>query len=115
MTIKKPYMRNEFEKQVRQKMEELDFVPSSPVWEKIEVQIRNKKDRRRLILWLPLLTLMISGGIWWMQSNQKVSSREVSQKNNAISKTSTVSPPTAHEKLNSSPSELNDKSKLHSS
>jgi len=45
-------MQNEFEKQVQQKMEELQLVPSAPVWEKIEEQIRRKKDRRRLILHL---------------------------------------------------------------
>ncbi|MGZ8544798.1 MAG: hypothetical protein ACXWV0_05850, partial [Flavisolibacter sp.] len=59
-------MQNEFEKQVKAKMEELDFVPSAPVWPKIEAQIRQEKDRRRLLLWLPLLTLLVGGAITWM-------------------------------------------------
>ncbi len=58
-------MQKEFEKQVKEKMEELDFVPSSPVWTKIEAQIRQEKDRRRMLIWLPLLTLLVGGSIAW--------------------------------------------------
>jgi hypothetical protein len=61
-------MQNEFEKQVRQKMEELNFVPTEPVWEKIEAQIREKKDRKTIIFWLPLLALLLCGGWWWLNS-----------------------------------------------
>lgn len=57
-------MQNEFEKQVQKKMEELQLVPSLPVWQKVEMQIRKKKNRRRLILWIPLLLLLISGSLW---------------------------------------------------
>lgn len=57
-------MQNEFEKQVQQKMEELKLVPSDPVWQKVEMQIRKKKDRRRLIFWLPLMVLLLSGALW---------------------------------------------------
>jgi hypothetical protein len=60
-------MQNEFEKQVQKKMEELDLVPSGPVWQKIEEQIRQKKDRRKLILWLPILFLFLGGGLWWLE------------------------------------------------
>ncbi|MFL5740033.1 MAG: hypothetical protein ACJ75B_07440 [Flavisolibacter sp.] len=104
-------MQNEFEKRVRQKMEELDFVPSSPVWEKIEVQIRNKKDRRRLILWLPLLALLLSGGLWWMQSNQKVSPGPLSNTNTKIGTSSTVSSPKSDGHVNALvPPSLNESS-----
>ena len=57
-------MQNNFEKGVREKMDELKFEPSEPVWQNIEKQIRNKKDRRRLIFWIPLLILLLSGGVW---------------------------------------------------
>lgn len=57
-------MQNEFEKQVQQKMEELKLVPSDPVWQKVEMQIRRKKDRRRLIFWIPLLVALLGGGLW---------------------------------------------------
>lgn len=57
-------MQNEFEKQVQQKMEELKLVPTDPVWQKVEMQIRRKKDRRRLLFWIPLLILLLGGGLW---------------------------------------------------
>jgi hypothetical protein len=56
-------MQNEFEKQVQQKLEELKLVPSEPVWEKVEMQIRKKKDRRRMIFWIPLFAF-IGAGLW---------------------------------------------------
>jgi len=56
-------MQNEFEKQVQQKMEELNLVPSDPVWQKVEVQIQRKKDRRRMIIWIPLFVLL-AGTLW---------------------------------------------------
>ena len=58
-------MQNEFEKQVQQKMEELNLVPSDPVWQKVEMQISKKKDRRRLLFWIPVLALLLGGGLWW--------------------------------------------------
>jgi hypothetical protein len=63
MQKKGMYMQNEFEKQVQQKMEELKLVPSDPVWEKVEMQIRKKKDRRALIFWIPVLAL-VGAGLW---------------------------------------------------
>jgi hypothetical protein len=59
-------MQNSFEKQVQEKMDELQFVPTEPVWQHIEKQIRTKKDRRRYVLWLPLLFLLLGGGVWWL-------------------------------------------------
>jgi hypothetical protein len=61
-------MQNSFEKQVREKMDELKFVPTPPVWQNIEKQIRAKKDRRRVFLWLPLFVLLLGGGVWWVLS-----------------------------------------------
>ena len=55
-----------FEKQVKQKMEELSLTPSEPVWEKVEEQIRKKRDRRRFFFWLPLTVLLIGGGVWFL-------------------------------------------------
>src|SRR4030095_8500513 len=70
MTLKKLYMPSDFEKQVRQKMEELDFVPGEPVWTKIEEQIRRKKDRRKLAFWLPLFLLLAGGSTLWLMQGQ---------------------------------------------
>jgi hypothetical protein len=56
-------MQNEFEKQVQQKMEELNLVPSDPVWQKVEMQIQKKKDRRRMVIWIPLF-VVLAGALW---------------------------------------------------
>jgi hypothetical protein len=58
-----------FEKQVKQRMEELSLTPSDPVWQKVEEQIRKKRDRRRLLFWLPLTVLIFGGGIWLVTSD----------------------------------------------
>jgi Outer membrane protein beta-barrel domain len=65
MIKKERSMQNDFEKQVKQRLDELKLVPSEPVWTSIEGQIREKKDRRRLLFWLPLLVLLSGGGVWW--------------------------------------------------
>src|SRR2546423_9171288 len=59
-------MQNDFERQVQQKLEELNLVPSEPVWLNIEKQIHNKKDRRMIFLWLPLLFMLLGAGVWWL-------------------------------------------------
>ena len=79
-------MQNNFEKQVQQKMDELSFVPTEPVWKKIEEQIRQKKDRSKLIIWLPILLLLLAGGFWWLNStrtNQNNLAQSVAEKENS--------------------------------
>lgn len=51
--------KHDFEKQVQEKLEELSLTPSAPVWQKVEEQIRKKKDKRRIIFWL--LPLLLTG------------------------------------------------------
>src|SRR5688500_16306924 len=58
-------MENNFEKEVRQKMEELSLTPSSPVWEGVQAAIRRRRDRRRVVLWL-LPLLLLGGGISYL-------------------------------------------------
>jgi len=55
-----------FEKQVQQKMDELSLTPSAPVWQKVEREIRRKKERRRTILWTLPLFLLLGAGILWI-------------------------------------------------
>lgn len=55
---------SDFEKRVREKMDELNFTPSPPVWPHIEERIRQKKERRRVFVWFVLLALMLGGGLW---------------------------------------------------
>jgi len=69
-------MQNSFEKQVQDKMEELRFQPTDPVWLKVEAQIRKKKSRRRFFFWLFPLLLALGGGAYWMLGgNQKLQDR----------------------------------------
>lgn len=53
-----------FEKQVQQKLDELQLTPSEPVWQNIEVAIRKKKDRR-LVFWMLPVLLLAGGLVWW--------------------------------------------------
>lgn len=60
-------MQNEFEKQVQQKMEDLKLVPSEPVWQKVELQIRGRREKRRFIFFLLPVGLLLAGAIaYWM-------------------------------------------------
>jgi hypothetical protein len=63
MIKKNQLMQSEFEKQVQQRMEELQLTPSEPVWLNIKEQIR-KKRKRRMVIWVPLLFLLLGGGTW---------------------------------------------------
>lgn len=58
-----------FEKQVQQKMEEFNLVPSPPVWDKIEEQIKLKRVKRRLFWALPALLLVTAIGWWYLSSD----------------------------------------------
>ena len=73
-----------FEKQVRDKMDELSFVPSAPVWDKVEEQISSKKDKRHLLLWLfPFLLVTCLIG-WWLMSGNDTPSVNTSVNNNEV-------------------------------
>ena len=55
--------KHDFEKQVKEKMEELSLVPAAPVWQKIEAQIKRKREKRRIVFWLlPLLLMAVGAG-----------------------------------------------------
>lgn len=68
-------MHDNFEREVQKKMEELNLTPSVPVWEKIELQIRPEKRRRRVLIWFFLGILLLSGGVFSYQilsSNKEI-------------------------------------------
>lgn len=58
-------LENDFEKQVRQKMNGLHLRPGAEVWEEVERRIRKKKRKRIIILWFLFAGLFLSGG-WWL-------------------------------------------------
>ncbi len=75
---------NSFEKKVQQKMEELSFEPSAPVWQKVALQIQHKRRRRRLVfLLLPLL--LLGGGLAvYVALNKNTSTPSVAQTENEM-------------------------------
>lgn len=52
---------NEFEKQVKQRMDEFRLRPSEPVWAEIRKELIRKR-RRRLLVLIPLFTALMAGG-----------------------------------------------------
>ncbi|HEY5405567.1 MAG TPA: hypothetical protein VIJ92_00705 [Ginsengibacter sp.] len=73
---------NKFEKQVQQKMDELQIQPSESIWEKIEVQIGKKKKRKWgvLILFLCIGVLLSGTYCLWNAGRQEVSKNTNSEK-----------------------------------
>ena len=76
---------NKFEKQVQQKMDELEIRPSDTVWEKIESQLEKKKNHRWGLIILFLLSgLILSGGYWlWHTRHQTFSQQNNSENVNS--------------------------------
>jgi hypothetical protein len=64
-------MQNEFEKQVRQKMDELQIHPSETVWENVKVQITKPERKRWTIILLFVIAGIFLGGYWLWQPDYK--------------------------------------------
>lgn len=63
--------KNEFEKQVQQKMEELKLQPSDSVWLNIESRISRNKRRRFGWVFFSILLIGLVGGFWLWDSMMK--------------------------------------------
>lgn len=78
---------NDFEKQVQQKMDELQLRPSAEVWEEVEKRIRKEKKRRWLILWGFIAgALLLGGASWWLANGNKKESPD----GNSVAQTTTT-------------------------
>lgn len=55
---------HDFEKQVQQKMGQMKLLPSESVWEKVDMRLHRKENRRRRALWLPLAFAILFGSYW---------------------------------------------------
>jgi hypothetical protein len=80
---------NNFEKQVREKMEQLQFDPADTVWLNVDKEINKEKKRRRPLLWVmfPLGILLLAGGGYYFITNKNDSSGIAkTQKQNAADK-----------------------------
>ncbi|HUR12280.1 MAG TPA: hypothetical protein VM012_12970 [Flavitalea sp.] len=60
---------HQFEKKVRQKLDELRFHPSDAVWTQVEKRIAAKKRRRRGLIWFPVfIALSVAGFLIYTNS-----------------------------------------------
>lgn len=62
-------MRNEFEKQVQEKMETLDVSPSAPVWLHVKKEISANRRRRRFFFLVFIGLVLLSGGAYFYFDN----------------------------------------------
>lgn len=67
---------NNFENEVRQRLEALSLTPSEPVWQNVEAALQKKRGRRRVLWLLPML--LAGGGFFWWAATQPVA-RETAQ------------------------------------
>ena len=57
---------NNFEKQVREKMDQLGFDPADSIWERVDKEINKEKKHRRPLFWLFFFSgLALAGGAWY--------------------------------------------------
>src|ERR1700754_2433866 len=93
-----------FEKEVQQKMKELEFSPSESVWANVEKEINQLHTRRSFpFFWrlaLPALLLLAGGGYYFFRSKPATVSPA-----NPVAATSTHSVPTAPATSNAATSE----------
>ena len=74
---------DKFEKQVRQKMDELELNPSEDVWQHVKNRIEKRKNRKPgLLIFFFLLALLLSGGYWlFNHTNNSISKEDLIGKN----------------------------------
>ena len=61
----------EFEKRVRDKMEQLGFDPSESVWIGVDKEINKEKKRRMPLFWLFFASgLLLAGGAYYFITNK---------------------------------------------
>ena len=83
---------HQFEKNVRQQLEELRFHPGDAVWTGVEKRIASRRRKRRGIIWIPVLLLLITSGYWMSQYNSTTDSKQTTT---TINKTSVDKQPSA--------------------
>ncbi len=66
---------NKFERQVREKMDQLGFDPTDSVWTRVDQEIKKDKKRRKPLFWILLTGLIVAGGVTDLMLNQKENKR----------------------------------------
>ena len=67
---------HEFEKQVRQKLNDLKMTPSTESWENIEERLRESKRRPVIFYWLPLLLIGLAAGGYLLFNNDNLNDNQ---------------------------------------
>jgi hypothetical protein len=62
---------NKFERTIQEKMAELRFAPSAPVWENVAEGIREKRKKRRALIWFFFGVLLLGGGAFLLLQNDR--------------------------------------------
>ena len=77
---------HQFEKNVRKQLEELKFQPDASVWTAVEKKIMDRRKKRRGIVWIPVLFLLMAGGIFILDSNHNnnISATTLSTKDSPV-------------------------------
>jgi len=86
---------NNFEDQVRHKLDDLSLTPSEPVWLNVEAAIK-KKRKRRLLFWLLPLFVAIGSVVWWQIATtpiEKQAELQATKPNKNTTETETFSKP----------------------
>src|SRR6478735_10531214 len=82
---------HDFEKRVKQKMDELKFTPSDAVWLAVQSKIRKDKPRRRSWLLIPLLLAGLGVAGYFILNNNNKSGSDISY--NSPSSTKSIPQP----------------------
>lgn len=83
---------NNFEKQVQQKLDELNLTPSEPVWQKVEAALKKKRDRR-LVFWFVPILLLAGGVAWWQMTTGGIKEQDTLRAPKTIHQHETFSKP----------------------
>jgi hypothetical protein len=87
---------HEFEKQVRQTLDDLRLTPSPSAWQKIESAIRDTRRRRAPLLWLPLLVIGLgAGGYFLLKDSNPPASKTATITQDQEPSASQIDPPSS--------------------
>lgn len=76
---------NNFEKQVRERLDELRFQPTAPVWQQVSTHIRKRRKRRRLAYFTLAALILTTAAIGWPSLRQWTGNKEpVAQNESAM-------------------------------
>lgn len=60
---------NEFEKQIRQKMQELTVAPGEEIWKNVFSEIKKEKRKKRAFIFLFAFALLLAGGVLYFSTH----------------------------------------------